>query len=258
MIKTTTNYKQFSLSEQNRDVDLGNRKAKNLAESMLEYGWLDAFPLMAKKQGNRLLVIDGQHRLSIAMEYGIPVKYVTEKMNIDVAKLNDTAHSWTVDDFAKKFAKSGDSDYQELIEFSQRYGISISMSSAILAGTAHAGNVVVRLKSGAWRITNREQAYELAECYREICECNKVFAKLNALKVLWACFHVNYFDPSRLVASIQQRPHHAKSVTKLELFYEVFEELYNFARREKRPLKFDAEQAMKARIPSSMTNKRGA
>ena len=78
MIKTTSDYSQFKLMEQNRDVSLDNRKAKNLAKSMQQHGWLNAFPLMAKKRGNSLVVIDGQHRLSVAIEYGIPVKYVIE------------------------------------------------------------------------------------------------------------------------------------------------------------------------------------
>lgn len=255
MIKTTTDYKQFSLSEQNRDVDRNNRRARNLASSMLEYGWLDAFPMMVRAAGKRLIVIDGQHRFSIAMEYGIPVKYVIESQQIDVARLNDTSHSWVFEDFVKKHAKADNPEYQELIDFSSKYGISIPASAGFLANTSSPGNVTAKIKDGTYRIITRDQAYRLAECYAELCQISVVFRKVNAIKVLWACFQVSYFDPQRLVASARQRPHAVKSVTKIDLFYDLFEELYNFSRREKFPLKFDAEQAMRARSAHNPKNR---
>lgn len=250
MIKTTTNYKLFSMMEQNRDVNLKDRKAKNLAISMIDYGWLSSFPLMAKKDGDRLIVIDGQHRLAIASEYGIPVKYVIENQDIDVAKLNDTSHAWTLPDYARKHAKTGNEDYQELLDYSEKYGISVAMSSGLLSGTGHPGNVLVSLRLGTWKIKSRDQAYKLANCYQRLCGANEVFKKINALKILWACFHISYFDPERLVNGAIKRSAEIKPVTKMELFYELFEDLYNFGKRDKQPLKFDAEQAMRDRNPT--------
>src|SRR6056297_915954 len=82
MIKTTTDYSLFSMMDQNRDVDMDNRKVKNLAKSMQQYGWLNAFPAMVRTSGKKLIIIDGQHRISVAREYGIPVKYVIEEKEI--------------------------------------------------------------------------------------------------------------------------------------------------------------------------------
>jgi hypothetical protein len=251
MIKTTTNYNLFSLMEQNRNVDLKNKKAKNLALSMITYGWLSSAPLMAKQDGDRLLVIDGQHRLAIASEYGIPVKYVIETQDIDVAKLNDTSHAWTVDDYAKKHAKAGLEDYQELLDYSDRYGISVAMACGVLNSARSAnGAAMAALRSGSWKIKNRTQAYRLANCYQRLCKSNDVFKKVNALKALWACMHIPYFDQDRLIHGAIKRSAELKHVTRLELFYEMFEDIYNYGRRDKQPLRFDAEQAINDRNPT--------
>ena len=247
MIKTTSDYSQFKLMEQNRDVSLENRKAKNLAKSMQQHGWLNAFPLMAKKRGGSLVVIDGQHRLSVAREYGIPVKYVIEDVEVDVAQLNDTSHAWTINDFVNRYAKEGHKEYVELIAFSEHYGISVPMASGILNNTSSHSNVVNRVKAGTFRITSRPMATSVAECYKELCSINPVFKKLNSLKVIFACFQVSYFDPSRLVSGARKKSAEIKSITKMELFFDLFEEIYNYNRKEKHPLRFDAEQAMAQR-----------
>lgn len=247
MIKTTTNYDMFSMMEQNRDVDLNNRKTKNLVDSMIEYGWLSAFPLMAKKERNRLVVIDGQHRLQISREYGIPVKYVVETQNIDVARLNDTAKSWTPIDFAKKWTKAGKEDYIELLEFFYANPISLTMCAAILANTTHFSNCSDKFYQGTYRIKNRKAAYGIAECYSALVGCSAQLKKNGSIKALWACYHVDHFDPKRLIEGATKRAASIKGRPNTEGYLELFEELYNFGRKTQHPLRFDAQQAMKSR-----------
>lgn len=254
MIKITSDYSQFSMMDQNRDVDMDNRRVKNLAKSMQQHGWLDAFPMMVKKIGGRFIVIDGQHRLAVAREYGIPVKYVIENKDIDVAQLNDTSHSWTVDDFVKRYAKEGLSDYVALMAFSDHYGIPVNMSSGLLNNTSSPGNVLHRVKKGTFKITSRPMATAVAECYQRLCGVSNVFKKMNSLKVLFACFQISYFEPERLVRGAEKRSSEIKSITKIDLFFDMFEDVYNYGKKDKRPLKFDAEQAMKARRIMSNRN----
>ena len=47
------------------------------------------------KKGKKLYVLDGQHRLEVARQHGIPVKYTVVGAEIDVAKLNSTSTKWT-------------------------------------------------------------------------------------------------------------------------------------------------------------------
>lgn len=249
-MKTTTNYDMFTLIEENRNVDLDDRETKNLAESMVEFGWLDAFPMMVKKQGRKLVVFDGQHRLAIAREFGIPVKYVVIDGDVpDVARLQQTAKKWKTRDYAERYAKAGNDHYIELLEFFERYGIPLTMSAAILANTTTFGNTSEKFYGGRYQIKSRRVANELAECWRSLVGINKTFKKAQAIKALWACFHVDSFDRERLLAGAERHGGAIKNMADFEGFLDVFEELYNFGRRDRAPLKFDAREAMKSRKP---------
>lgn len=255
-MKTTTNYDLFTLMEDNRDVDLQHKKTRNLAESMVEYGWIEAFPLMARKVGKKLIVIDGQHRLQIAREFGIPVKYVVVEQDIDVAFLNSTAKSWTPFDYANRFAKNGDDNYIELLDFHHRYGIPLTTSAAILANTSTFGNVSDKFYRGAYKIKSRKVATDLAECYSSLTAISKKLKKNQSIKALWACFHVEGFSPDRLVEGAERHGGAIRNMGTAEGFLELFEELYNFGRKHRTPLKFEAEEKMRDRRPVGL--KRGS
>lgn len=249
-MKTTTNYSMFTLEEGNRDVDLDDKETKTLAELMVEFGWLDAFPLMAQKRGKKLIVKDGQHRLAIAKEFGIPVKYVVLDGALpDIAKLQRSQKKWKPIDFAMRFAKAGNDNYIELLEFFDKYGIPITMSAALLANTSTFGNVSDRFYSGRYEIRNLLLAKKVAETRRQLMEINSSFKKLQAVTALWACFHVDYFDPKRLIKGATRHSGAIKNMGNKEAYLDLYQELYNFGRQDRAPLRFDSDEAMKARSP---------
>jgi len=94
------------------------------------------------------------------------------------------------------------------------------------------------------QITGWPMATAIAECYKRLAFINPALKKLNALKVLYACFQVPYFDPDRLVSGAEKKAGEITSITKIDLFFTLFEDLYNFNRKEKKPLEFDARTAM--------------
>lgn len=254
-MKTTTNYDLFTLMEDNRDIDLSHRRTKNLAESMVEHGWIEAFPMMVKKQGRRLIVIDGQHRLAVAREFGIPVKYVVVDQDIDVAFLNSTSKSWTPFDYANRYAKAGDDNYVELVEFHYKYGMPITTCASILANTVRFGNVSDKFYSGRYKIKSRKVATDLAECYTSLIGISKKLKKNQAIMALWACFHVDDFSPSRLIDGADRHGGAIKNMGTMEGFLEIFEEMYNFGRKQRIPLKFQASEKMRERSATTGSGK---
>jgi len=147
----------------------------------------------------------------------------------------------------KRYAKEGIQDYISLLAFSDYYGISATMASGLMNNTSTPGNVMHRVKNGTYKITSRPMATAIAECYKRLASINPALKKLNALKVLYACFQVSYFDPDRLVSGAERKASEIKSITKIDLFFTLFEDLYNFNRKEKKPLEFDARTAMRNR-----------
>jgi hypothetical protein len=247
MIKTTTDYAMFTLMEENRDIDLSHRKTKNLAASMMQHGWLSAFPAMVKRSGKKLILIDGQHRFSVAREYGIPVKYVVEDRDIDVARLNDTSKSWTIIDYAKKYAKAGKSDYIELLEFYYSHTIPLSWCISALASTINFSNEAHRFYEGRWKIKSRPMAMQLVRCYEDLCEAAPQLKKSSCIRALWMCLYVPYFDQSRLIAGAHKLSATIRRPTDYHSALDVFEQIYNHGRKERKPLSFDAARIARER-----------
>lgn len=246
-INETTDYSKFVFSDLNRPLDLTDPPTKRLAISMLQSGWLNGYPAMVTKiPGGRLQVEEGQHRIRIAKEYGISIKYVIENKDFDLAVINSTSKPWSNEDFANRYAKGGNPHYAELLEFYNQHNIPFTMCAAMLANTASFGNCR-GFKSGDYKIKSREAANAVAETYRKLTMLSKHLKKNSSIKALWACNHVPYFDGERLVSGAEKASYSIKSMPNIERYLELFEELYNHRRHNKYPLAFDAAEAMKDR-----------
>lgn len=246
-MKTTTDYEKFHLMQGNRDVDLSSPRTKRLAESMLDHGWLDGFPLIAKKNGVGLVVIDGQHRLAIARDFGITVKYVVETKDIDVAALNSTAKIWNLNDYINRYASLGNSHYQAILDLHAAHPIPVSIAAAMLANNIAYGNIRQKIANGEYRVTNLDKAYRVADCYRTLINIDPRLKKAQSIKGLWACFHVSYFSANRLISGAEKNGGAIRNMGNVDGFLDLYESLYNFGQRAKAPLRFDAEQAMRQR-----------
>src|SRR5262245_22388251 len=98
-IQTTRNYRLFERHEgENRPLNL--KKHKKLIESMKRYGFLACFPLVCVRDPDgRLVVKDGQHRLAIAEMLALPVYWIEEAVDFDVAVINCTSKIWALKDY---------------------------------------------------------------------------------------------------------------------------------------------------------------
>lgn len=241
-MQVTDNYDRFSFLDYNRDVNLKTPQAKKLAESMIEYGWLDAFPLMAtKSKGGKLIVVDGQHRLAVAREYGIPVKYVVEAQDIDVAKINNTPRTWSLSDYVNKFAKGGNKDYEILQHFCEKYGVGISVSAELL------GSRSSLVRNGSFKIKDLSRAQKCTESFLLLADVDKRLRKEQSLRALWNCYYVDYFDFDQLLQAAETHQGLIKSMADMEGYLGLFDELYNYHKRDKKPLKFDAQNLARGR-----------
>lgn len=245
-MKKTTNYDLFSLVKGNRDVDLSNTRTKVLAESMVDYGWLDAYPLMAREDGDKLIVIDGQHRLQIAKEFEITVKYVIENQDIDIAKINSSAKCWVGMDYINKYAQEGNVHYATLLKFYLENQVPLALCATLLANGDSSGR---KIKTGLYVIKTPTEARAVVAIWNQLISVEPSMKKAGALKALWLCSHLDYFDSDRLLDGASKYEKINREVTTSGGFLDLFEDIYNYHRKIKHPLKFDALQSMKTRSP---------
>jgi len=253
-LQRTKNYSQFTFTKENRDVNMLSLRPQHhkLRESMMKYGFLPAFPIMAKSVNGKFVIMDGQHRLTFAKELGLPVFFVVDNTDICISEINQAQATWTPNDYAKRWAAAGRKDYSEAMLFSEEYAIPMALSFGMLASTTSFGNVVDKFRRGDYKINNRGMALRVARIYKSLYGFNKKAKTACYTKALWACCYVEYFDESKIVSTSERRHEMLSQCGKTEVALEVLEDIYNFGRKVKMPLKFDAQQAMTNRAVSNL------
>ena len=246
-IKETTNYAIFTRSRENRPTDPDSRK--KLRHSMIAYKFLPCFPIVCRRQGNDLIVQDGQHRLDIASELGIPVYYVECDTDFDIALINSAAKGWSSRDFANMYAQNGKEAYAECLAFSAAYKIPFGTACAMLAGNINFGNVQTKFLDGAFVVTDRAWAEQVAKLYTSL---RQTSCKIYGVRLLEACMavcRVEGFDPSRMIAGARRNAESLVSYSTRDGYLGMLETVYNFGRHGRQivPLRVEAQKAMRAR-----------
>jgi hypothetical protein len=249
-ILTTKNYSIFRLIEDNRKITLNTKVRKELRESMSKYGWWVAHPMdCTRLPGGQLLVRDGQHRLQIAQELGISVRYVVSNDNIDVADINRMQVPWKVVDYAERYAKQGNEHYKELLSFCEEHKIAMQIGIALLFGNMEPNNAYRNFKSGGFKVKDRGYANVCVRIYNLIREYAPESANRNAMAAIQACVRVPGFDVSRMIAAIKRRFDLLKRYGTRDAYLDVFQDIYNDHVRKNKcvPLKFNANQCLASR-----------
>jgi len=243
----TKNYQLFDLDKQNRPVDLSGSKRKQLVEFMKQVGFLP-IPILCKRVNQRLVVVDGQHRLAAARELGLAVCYVVldDEVEIDIPKLQVCAKAWTAYDYARSYALSGLKDYQVLLDFIAEFDLPISAGMSLLVNNVAYNNVHNKFRAGKFVVSDEKGARRVAMLYMQIVRFSSQVKTRFMLSALQACCAVPEFEDKRLLQCVSRRPDMLVKLGSREAFLHRLEEIYNFGRKPF-PLKFYAEAAISSR-----------
>lgn len=170
MSKKVLNYSDFEVGLINRRLNNSNLKAK--IKSIKEYGLLSPLTVVRRSNG-KYLIIDGQHRFYALEKLEMPIlKSYLNEIKIDeseiitiMAEINGLSLRWKKLDFVEVFAKSGNVNYQKILNFMNAYddfGIvpyvtMLSLDTTSQKITKH------YLESGEFEIGNIDKAYKLAD-----------------------------------------------------------------------------------------------
>lgn len=250
----TKKYSIFTGTVLNRPLHLGKRK--KLRASMKEYGFLPAYPLNCKRQDGRLVLVDGQHRLAAAKELGLPVFYVVDQSDINIAQINATQKSWKMSEYADCYAGQGFADYIELIAFAKKNSMAYSLAAAILADKVQAGtSILVKFRDGHFRITNRATADRIAGLLNRIAAYCPAVKTRHMICALFSCCKVENFSDKRILKGVARSPETLMKYGSRDGYLDMLERIYNIGYHTKYPLKIAAENAMKERNPATREEK---
>lgn len=139
---------------ENRVVD--RKHVSKLKASISEENRLHVCPIVVNTKGE---LIDGQHRLTAAMELGldkVPCLVVLEHTDA-AAAINQNMKNWSGPDFAHYWAKKGLKDYVDFLAFVKRTGTTFSVAISLLTGEMRSERHLVNFKKGLFRIRKVEQ-----------------------------------------------------------------------------------------------------
>ena len=248
-IRQTRNYSEFVHDATNRPITEKDKTAlKLLRESMKEYGFLP-FPILCKRVGDRLRIIDGQHRFAIAQELNLPVLWVeTDRDDIVIAKTAAGQRPWLMHDYVGSWAVQGKEAYQKLQEFTAEAGLPLKVSASLLNGEAsHSGNVNDRIKSGDFRVRDMEYARRVARIIDVVRRYVPWATHSLSIAAVSRFCRVADFDDAQMIKRIETHPHLLKRCPTLDMFSQMYEDVYNHMSRQRIPLAFMAREQMAKR-----------
>lgn len=159
----TTNYKQFVKMKGNRDIDPGN--IWSLRQSIMAKNLL-SIPIVVN---DKMEVVDGQHRLTIAEELKLPLYYLKlPGLTIDdVIRLNSYGKKWAFMDYVNTHAAYGRKQYVRIKEYISMLGNFPPSNVIFLVGKYPRGNRRP-FKDGTIELLDHERCIELVSQINEI------------------------------------------------------------------------------------------
>jgi hypothetical protein len=254
-IQSTRNYGLFHRSTENRPLD--EKKHRKLEASMRQYGFLECFPIVCFRddKGN-LIVKDGQHRLAFAETLELPIHWVEEKVDFDVAVINCTSKTWALKDYALKHGANGHKDYLLGLEFAAQHALPIGTAFCLLAGTTTFSNFQDQFFDGSFKIKDRAWADAVASIYGPMVLLSASLKNARFIEACMAVCRVKEFDPKRLLAGAERCRETLVNYTTRDAYLDMMEEVYNFGRKQLFGLKVAAVMAMRERNAAGKSQKR--
>ena len=166
----TTEYKNFTMINGNRGLN-ENKIKKIIREIENGNNMLPYYPIQVRVVGEKMEMLDGQHRFFICKKLKAPVHYilVTENKSMsDIAKVNSNVEKWKPQDFINCYIQQGNEDYKKLQSFIESYRMSVGVCLRLLStgtpgvqGSDTALNE--KFEHGVFKVTHWQQAVEVAE-----------------------------------------------------------------------------------------------
>lgn len=245
-VNVTKDYRLFTRSSENRN--LCPKKHKKLEQSMKQYGFLPCFPIVVFRGANgKLIVKDGQHRLAIAETLGLPVHWIEETIDFDIATINCTSRVWVLRDYAEKYSANGKAAYVEGLEFADANHLPIGTAFALLGGTTSFGNVQTAFIDGTFKIKDRSWAESVAYVYTSLIELAPEIRNARFIEACMAACRVAEFDAARVIHNAKRCREKLVAYSTRDAYLEMLEEIYNFGRAKLLGLKAAATMAMRDR-----------
>ena len=224
----TKDYSIFKFRDDNRVINKSH--VKNIANNMRVRGWEKGSYVVINKKGE---VIDGQHRVTAAMETGISISYILESTAgfETIRNLNSRQKNWAIHDHIHGFVVEGNPHYVKLNNFMKQYPELKPTECMMLCSNTLGGCNRDIFESGGYTTKNMDKAITWA---MNIMELKPYFEGYNRstfvraiIKTLTKC---KEFSFEEFVRKVKVRPTNIHFCGSVDEYIKMIEDIYNFSR----------------------------
>jgi hypothetical protein len=201
------------------------------------------------------LLRDGQHRFEAAKLLGLPVCFVEHDTDAPIYVLNRPQKPWTPRDFAQSFADSGNKNYVTLMEIINEFNAPTAVVSRMLTGSLGGGANAKTRDFQTGNMVVKENYVPLTrkvlQCWMSLRQLAKHLSSGLCLQALWAAFHVDGVDTTRIVSGASRCGEKLIAYSTVDGYLDMIEQLHNYGRRSPLPIKVPAQEIMRRRNPAT-------
>lgn len=240
LIEVTTDYSIFKRLSGNRTIENG-RKNK-IRHSIRKVGQIPV-PIVVNE---RMEVIDGQARLEVFEELGLPVYYIVcDGLGIaDCIAMNISGTNWKIGDYIESYAEQGNSSYVNLQQLMKEYP-KILLTNVACAATGLFSIPTDTIKSGLIEITSRDAAYarevlDYVMKFMPTIKSQKMDNERALVNALIFAYQYDEVDNDYLLGKFEQNYMRIRGYGKVDDCLECLSEVYNIRRKSGRVYMRDA------------------
>ncbi len=208
----TDDYSQFKMIAGNRGINT-NKVSRIIKQIEAGNDMLRYYPIQVRVNGQKMEILDGQHRFFICKKLKRPVHYIIvtdQKSMVDIAKVNSNVETWKPVDYLNLYINQGNEHYVKLQKFVKDYGMKIGLAVKLL----HGGSVNSKgsfgksneiFQNGIFEVLKQAEANKLIKA----CQLFKVFPKWNSEAFVQAIEKViaaDLISVQDLAAAVNKRP----------------------------------------------------
>jgi hypothetical protein len=238
MIKKTTDYSIFKKKQTNRD--LCQKNLKRLRNSISYKNLLELRPIDVNA---KMEVIDGQHRLEIARELGLPIFYSVkaELKDDDMILLNSNQKNWLLQDYIKHYSDKGFYNYTKFVDFILENNLKINVALGLFNQCG--GKTGERIKTGKYIFPDdievyKQQLYKIRNVQKfiqsKIPGNNSYVFSVCFTKALSTILNIKEIDFDIFMNKIEMKLDWIRHCTRYVDYMEMFKNIYNY--KNKKPI----------------------
>lgn len=230
----THDYNKFKVLQGNRDLNLAhiNRLSASFKDQQL------MIPIIVNENYE---VIDGQHRLFVSKELGLPVYYIkcSGYGLKEVQKANTNTSVWTKKNYLESYCRMGYQPYLQFRNFMKQFpDFQISVAGQLLMNshninkTSDRGRFMIKdFEEGKLVIKDIDKAMRNARRLLDFKPYYSGFNRKAFVAAMITVFKNKNYDHDTMIKKLKSQPRKLVDMPKASFYIDLIEEIYNYKNR---------------------------